>query len=383
MHYSIPALASGVDRILDGFQPLPPVAPQAQIAAHLRREILAGRLPPGTRLPATNRLAARWGVTITVVQAALAPLVGEGLLLRRPRFGTIVRERPAAMRRVGIYRPTEPQREGRDHYARRLAAVVATRLAADGIAADLFTDLRPESDQAAPPPDLLAAIRGRQLDAVIATESNLRIAPWLAGLPLPVASCSAGDEATSVGTDLGQFAEAGVERLAARGCRSVGLVSALPANATRPDGGPHPDGALHRRFVSRAGELGLAARAAWIRTPPPATYIGELDAEAYGYAAARALLDGGELPDGLLVFTDLVARGVVMGLLARPAGGAPPPCLVLHRNPELGLFCPLPADFLDSGIADMADALIAQVAAQRHGRATAPILLPYRLVRGG
>ena len=45
-----------------------------QIEAHFRQSILAGALPPGTRLPASRRLAADLGVSRITVESAYAEL---------------------------------------------------------------------------------------------------------------------------------------------------------------------------------------------------------------------------------------------------------------------------------------------------------------------
>lgn len=61
-----------------------------QIYRHIRTNILDGALAPGTRLPATRRLAAELGVArITVVQA-YEQLTAEGYLKARPGHGTRV-----------------------------------------------------------------------------------------------------------------------------------------------------------------------------------------------------------------------------------------------------------------------------------------------------
>jgi len=53
-------------------------------------EILLGRPAPGSVLPGEVELASRFGVAVGTVRRALAALVAEGLLTRRPRVGTVV-----------------------------------------------------------------------------------------------------------------------------------------------------------------------------------------------------------------------------------------------------------------------------------------------------
>jgi len=62
----------------------------------LREAVRGGRLPPGTRLPATRALAQQLGVSRGVVVEAYAQLAAEGYLDTRRGGGTRVAEQPAA-----------------------------------------------------------------------------------------------------------------------------------------------------------------------------------------------------------------------------------------------------------------------------------------------
>lgn len=65
-----------------------------QLRAALRREIAAGRLPPGTRLPSTRALARDLGVSRLTVEAAYADLCADGLAAGRRGSGTYVEPPP-------------------------------------------------------------------------------------------------------------------------------------------------------------------------------------------------------------------------------------------------------------------------------------------------
>ncbi|HEY4250080.1 MAG TPA: GntR family transcriptional regulator [Roseomonas sp.] len=81
----------------------PPPAPSAlpfgstvyqRVHEHLREEILAGRIPPGSRLKIQD-LASRYGLSQMPVREALQQLQGEGLIVLAPNRGATVRRMDA------------------------------------------------------------------------------------------------------------------------------------------------------------------------------------------------------------------------------------------------------------------------------------------------
>jgi integrase len=68
----------------------PPIHPYAQIAAHYRRQISAGKLKPGDDFPAISAIGEKWGVSRATAQRAVAELRDEGLLVAQRGRGTVV-----------------------------------------------------------------------------------------------------------------------------------------------------------------------------------------------------------------------------------------------------------------------------------------------------
>ncbi|OKI16728.1 TetR/AcrR family transcriptional regulator C-terminal domain-containing protein [Streptomyces sp. CB03911] len=64
--------------------------PFRRIAAELRRRITEGELAPGERVPSTRRIAEEWGVALATATKVLTTLSLEGLVVSRPRVGTVV-----------------------------------------------------------------------------------------------------------------------------------------------------------------------------------------------------------------------------------------------------------------------------------------------------
>src|SRR5262245_23366314 len=95
---------------------------QQQLYERLREDILAGRLAPGTRLPATRTIARDLGVARNTVVAAFAQLTHEGYLVGRVGAGTRVAElAPEALLAVGGPAPRRGAIGRRPALARRTA----------------------------------------------------------------------------------------------------------------------------------------------------------------------------------------------------------------------------------------------------------------------
>lgn len=63
-----------------------------QVERYFRKKILAGEMPAGTKLPTNQVLSRQWSSSTAAVQKALATLAAEGLIERRQRRGTFVRD---------------------------------------------------------------------------------------------------------------------------------------------------------------------------------------------------------------------------------------------------------------------------------------------------
>ena len=76
---------------------------RSQISNYLRDAILRGNIKVGARLPTTQEMAKRWHTPVANVHAALAPLVKEGLLIRKQGVGTIVNSVDRKLETIAVY----------------------------------------------------------------------------------------------------------------------------------------------------------------------------------------------------------------------------------------------------------------------------------------
>ena len=81
---------------------------QNQIRQKIVAGIMSGAFPPGTRLPASRKLAEQLGVSRNTVVLAYEQLVTEGFADSRERSGLFVNEN-VLEGRVGLQRPATPE----------------------------------------------------------------------------------------------------------------------------------------------------------------------------------------------------------------------------------------------------------------------------------
>jgi len=117
--------------------PVLPVEPAAErlsdrTAAALRRLILEQALQPGDRLPAERPLAARLGVSRTVLREAIQQLASQGLLATRGGGGSYVRATTVGTGPVEPLQPFQPQLRADPEYR---YDVLETRHALEGATA--------------------------------------------------------------------------------------------------------------------------------------------------------------------------------------------------------------------------------------------------------
>ena len=123
---------------------------------------------------------------------------------------------------------------------------------------------------------------------------------------------------------------------------------------------------MARWFIDIASDLGLKVKNEWTSLFQPA--FGEIHhQEHFGYKQFMKLWSQPEKPKGLLVFTDIIARGVIMAIREKQVRVPEELKLALHKNELSDLFCPMPATFVVSSERETARALIEQVQKQFRG----------------
>jgi len=348
--------------------------PRHKIRDHVRNLILSGELTGGMEFPSTRELSAEWGIPTTIVHGALSDLVAERYLIRRQGKGTFVADRVSRLRAVGLYLGIRVLSDPCRWFIRSVFVELNAQLQARGISVQPWTDPRPLSEMSTMWGQLETAVQHGQIQGLILLDASARVLKWAPSLSVPISGITPSKLPFAVGSDLRQMLELGLTKLAQDGCRSVGLITNHPVNATYQD--------YYTLFVDTASRLGLKIRNSWIRIPRGRT-LGGFECAKFGYDEFLHVWNQKERPDGLLVEPDIVVEGVISAILQ---GGVKVPQelkLVFHRNESHEYLCPFPVTQLVTSEKDYAAALIAQLDKQISGEPCFRIVLPYRLKDAG
>ncbi|MER7519608.1 substrate-binding domain-containing protein [Streptomyces sp. NPDC126499] len=227
------------------------------LVAQLRRGMLDGTWPPGSKLPTERALAAETGVSVTTVRRAYEDLVALGLVERRQGAGTFAaprteEERPDR-RVVGVLVP-----DTAFYYPRVLHGIEQELTAAGARLVLACSHYDPAEEDAAVERLLTAGVHGLLLVPTLHTATDPgRRAEELLALPVPavlverrLAAHGPGDPTEHVCTDHEGGAYDAVRHLRALGHRRLGLVVRSDAPTTAP---------IESGFARAVADLGLPA----------------------------------------------------------------------------------------------------------------------------
>jgi DNA-binding LacI/PurR family transcriptional regulator len=334
--------------------------------------ILAGEMSPGTKLPSMHELAKELDTSYFTVQSALTPLVEEGLIERRRRRGSFVCSPPTQLTSVGIVFGSDIWAGSGNDFYRTVYIALQQKLTERGMRWRVwFEPVGPRGDKDVEA-EIVDLAGQRQLQCLIAPLCNRSMLAWLGRLGMPFAAITSREVPGRVDFDAGLLARLFVAQLAASGCESVGLITVdrKPVSASTTE--EHAV-LLHAEFERAAATAGLTYRSEWCITPARHPH----DLERFGYDAFKKLWSRNRRPEGMAVFPDIAARGVVAGMLELSVRAPDDIATVFHKNEGVELFSPFLATYVVSSPRQASDALIAQAARLVAGEKTETTLLPY------
>lgn len=350
-----------------------------QISDFLRSKILDGSIARGSRLPPTSELSRVWGVPVATIQVAMTLLVKEGLLERRPKKGTYVRERKKKLETIGIVEWTDTSAERFRTSVNGKLKILAEQRGLKWVnfrEADIFSAVDENNS-------LRRNDGGDYLgfDALVGVSVNTDRVFRLARLPVPTAFFCTTRAAGCVDMDHAQFVSLAIDRLAAEGIRSVALLTHLfpPSPEQQPN---IPQNTFLSEFEKRAAEAGMKIYPEWnlnasIVYGNEAVVLSATEQEALGYELFGKLWDQSRRPEALVAWPSTLARGVVTAILERRVEIPRDLRVVFARTLETPFICPFEAYILQSSTTAIAEALLNSILRQYEGEQVDFRLLPY------
>jgi LacI family transcriptional regulator len=285
-----------------------PVPLYQQVAADIRRQIVAGQMPVGARIPTHRDLAVQYGVSIITINKALSGLVSEGLLYSHVGRGTFVMVRPAST--SGIAAPTTVGfilRDLSSPFFSLVAHGAQERADALGVGI-LFASSSNRLDREEEQLRRLRTIGIHGL-IIVSMSRTYRLSESIqvlhdADFPYVMISYTAGDEVPFVGVDLAEAGHLAAQHLLAQGRKRFGYLIDKVGSL---------NGELRvSKYKQTLADAGMTIDPEFVFEYP---FEGEWNDYNSGYAVGEEIAKLSSRPDAMFAFNDLGALGMLDGLI--------------------------------------------------------------------
>jgi DNA-binding LacI/PurR family transcriptional regulator len=267
-------------------------------------------------------------------------------------------------KRVAIYVGGDPKRDPSMFYL-NLLWLLMSQGQARGWEMVPMVELRSPSMAVLPPPELARLAAQRPVDGVVGFMVYESATRWMEESGVPWAAMLGSKRDNYVDLDYDGMLRSGLTRLAELGCKSAGLI--IPAMHT---------GAKRLEWIDAEAErLGIVVNYEWI-------IVTRESQEQSGYDDMCALWALKHRPEGLLVFPDRTARGVVSAILEKQIRVPDDLKLVLHRNAESPYMVPMVCDWVEVSVGEIARALLDSLEDAWTGRPQKCRSVPLTLIKG-
>ncbi len=320
---------------------------RSQIVEHFRLEIRCGNLKPGDRLPPARELAHLFGTAEANVHHALAALVKEGMVTRRPKAGTVVADGVEKLYCAAIYLNWHSIQRG-ENFTRLLIAMLERRFAANNIKCVVIYDT-PSQDGLE---RLKKLAETREIQGVVVRSLLPDQYAFFSRLPVPFSAVSSMRIPNRVSFFSPETLRKIMERICSDNVKKLGIISS--AN-------------LEDSSMKLSQEHGLEVRREWVANRGIIP-----DSSIFAYAEFERIWNLPERPEALLVFSDDMVSGLAMSFYHRQVKVPEDIRLYIHKTRENELVLPFPCVLLENRIQELADALVCQLIDQSEGRPPIP-----------
>jgi DNA-binding LacI/PurR family transcriptional regulator len=266
-------------------------------------------------------------------------------------------------RRILLYSGEDPKAESRTMFYLNLFWQLITQGRKKGYEMVPYIDTRAVEQRVICPPELKDSLQEMHLDGVICMLLHRDMTAWMSEGNLPFTGIVAGLKGY-VELDMFGMLSASLCRLAELGCHSVGLM--YPATGRQAE---------VVEFVERQAKvLNLEIKYEWM-------LLSRQSREITGYNHFISLWNLKSKPDGLLVYPDETARGVVSAIVEKQIRVPEELKLVIHRNAESPYFVPFCCDFMENSVVALGEALFEDLECVWAGKSRTFVSVPFQLVK--
>ena len=340
-------------------------SPFLDVAAKLRRRIVAGDWAPGTRLPTWDHMAKEFEIARPTLMRAMDRLRQDGFVYAKSTRGTYVSDKPPHLSRFGLVFTSHPGAGGERHWNRfwdTLAnqAPIVERDA--DVKVPAFFDVLDRHSEGHR--DLIAQVDNHCLGGLILVGTpELMASPQIARMRVPKVAIYDGPTDAPIPRvyiDHQSFIDQSLDRLVALGRRRIAVLS----NTSDRFAGYEP--AMAGRDVQTKPFWRLAA------------------APAAAANVVRLLFDpdNAAVPDGLVITDDNIVEQALAGLLQSEVRVPAQLEVVAHCNWPAPVPSPVPVHRLGYDVRQMLHRSIEGLVQQRSGNQTAQVHLISALWEG-
>ena len=335
---------------------------RSQIVEHFRVEIRKGSLKPGDRLPSARELARAFGTAEANVHHALAALVKEGLLARRPKAGTVVTDGVEKLNCAAIYLNWHFIQRG-ENFTRLLIEMLEESFAVRGVRCMVIYDTPSQNGLV----QLKKLAENRQIQGVIVRNMSAEQYPFFARLPVPFSALTAIRIQNRISFLSPAAIRQIVEQIQTDGVKKIGIIA---TSLLTPR--PATDNETLLQLLHQLRKQGLEIRPEWIFDSSRFGVAKVLDSTAFAYTGFETIWTQPEHPEALLLFSDDLVSGLAMAFYRHKVRVPEEIRLYIHKTRENELVLPFPCTLLENRIHELAEALVQQLIDQSEGRTPLP-----------
>lgn len=341
---------------------------QSQITEYMRERILTETFESGSRLPSARHLAKEWGIPEVTVHRALSALVKEGLIIRKPKMGTIINPSQNKLSTVAIYVKQDLRHPASD-FIRMIVGFIEEELRL----CDIDSRIVMESSEGSSLQYIAELAEKRQIQGLIVPMLDDAVYNTISKFPVPF-SCMTTDKIKNRLLHYDKpLIDLTMDAFKRSGCRKIGMVSSLIKFTEKPK---HYNELsmynFYKYFEEKCKENGFDLRDEWIYAPesedadghgvPPSGYT------LFAFNGFNKIWQNEEKPDGLFIQAEGFITGLILAVMAKKLNIPDELALVFHRKKEDLNPCPLPCFFVEDSAKEMAKDLVDLIKDQFYGR---------------